>query len=72
MPELVEVEHRADRLDPPTQDANCQQGVSAEDATGRDPSPCTVMIDIVDLASLRFSVLEAAVIRGYALEFTDS
>ena len=54
------------------QDANCQQGVSAEDATGREPSPCTVMIDVVDLASLRFSVLEAAVIRGYALEFADS
>ena len=48
---------------------SCAEGVSPEDATNRDPSPCTLMSDVVDLASLRFGVVEGAVIRGYALEF---
>lgn len=51
---------------------SCAEGVEPQDATNRDPSPCTIMSDVVDLASLRFSVLEAAVIRGYALRFADS
>lgn len=48
---------------------SCAEGVSPEDAANRDPSPCTLMSDVVDLASLRFGMLEGAVIRGYALEF---
>lgn len=48
---------------------SCVEGASADDAANRDPSPCTIMSDVVDLASLRFGVLEGAVVRGYALEF---
>lgn len=52
--------------------ASCAEGAQAYDVTNRDPSPCTVMIDVVDLASLRFGTVESAVIRGYALQFADS
>jgi hypothetical protein len=48
---------------------SCAEGADASDVTGRDPSPCTVMSDIVDVASLRFGALEAAVVRGHALDF---
>lgn len=48
---------------------SCAEGASPDDATNRDPSPCTIMSDVVDLASLRLGTLEGAVIRGYALEF---
>lgn len=51
---------------------SCAEGVDAADATNGDPSPCTVMSDVVDLASLRFGTLESAVIRGYALTFADA
>ena len=51
---------------------SCVEGAAPEDATARDPSPCTVMSDVVDLASLRFGLLESSVIRGYALGFADS
>ena len=51
---------------------SCAEGVSPGDATSADPSPCTVMSDVVDLASLRFGAVEAAVVRGYALRFADS
>jgi hypothetical protein len=52
--------------------ASCAEGARPEDATNRDPSPCTVMSDVVDVASLRFGTVESAVIRGYALQFADS
>lgn len=51
---------------------SCAEGAQPEDASNRDPSACTIMSDIVDVASLRFSVLESTVIRGYALRFADS
>lgn len=51
---------------------SCAEGVDAADATNGDPSPCTVMSDVVDLASLRFGTLESTVIRGYALSFADA
>lgn len=54
------------------QQANCVQGLDPADAAQADPSACTVMVDAVDLASLRFGVVESAVIRGYAVEFADS
>lgn len=50
---------------------SCVEGASAKDATDRDPSPCTIMSDVVDVASLRFGALEGVVVRGYALEFAD-
>lgn len=51
---------------------SCAEGVAPEDAANRDPSPCTIMSDVGDVASMRFGVLESAVIRGYALRFADS
>lgn len=50
---------------------SCAEGVSADDATNRDPSPCTIMSDVVDLASPHFGTVEGAVVRGYALQFAD-
>lgn len=50
---------------------SCAEGASPGDATNADPSPCTIMSDVVDLASLRFGTVEGAVVRGYALEFAD-
>jgi hypothetical protein len=50
---------------------SCAEGLSPEEAKNRDPSPCTLMSDVVDLASLRFGMVEGAVIRGYALEFAS-
>ena len=52
--------------------ASCAEGIGPDDAASQDPSPCTVMTDVVDVASLRFGALESAVIRGYALSFADS
>ena len=51
---------------------SCVEGAAPEDVQNRDPSPCSVMSDVIDLASLRFGAVEAAVIRGYALRFADS
>ncbi|HEV2755621.1 MAG TPA: zinc-dependent metalloprotease family protein [Actinomycetota bacterium] len=52
--------------------ASCAEGADAADVTNRDPSPCTIMSDVVDVASLRFGTVESAVVRGYALRFADS
>lgn len=52
--------------------ANCAQGVQASDATTGDPTPCTLMIDYVDVQSSNFGSLEAAVVRAYAEVFSDS
>jgi hypothetical protein len=52
--------------------ANCAQGVQISDATGGDPTPCTVMINYVDVQSPNFGALEASVVRAYAEVFADS
>lgn len=52
--------------------ANCAQGVQASDATGGDPTPCTVMVNYVDVQSPNFGALEASVVRAYAEVFADS
>lgn len=49
--------------------ANCAQGVQPSDATGGDPSPCTLMINYIDFQSSNFGALEAAVVRAYAEVF---
>ncbi len=48
---------------------SCVEGVDPSDVTAGEPSPCTVMSDVVDVASLRFGLLEAAVVRGHALDY---
>jgi hypothetical protein len=52
--------------------ANCAQGVQPSDATTGGPTPCTLMIDYVDVQSSNFGTLEASVVRGYAEAFADS
>ena len=49
--------------------ANCVEGISASDATSRDVSPCTLMSNFVDFQSLKFDVLNAAVVRGHASSY---
>jgi hypothetical protein len=49
--------------------ANCAEGVSASDITGRDLSPCSLMSNFVDFQSLRFDVLNGAVVRGHASSY---
>ena len=50
--------------------ANCVQGVQASDVTGGDPTPCTLMMNNLDLQSSNFGALEAAVVRAYAEVFS--
>ncbi len=50
--------------------ANCAEGTpGAIEEVG--PTPCSLMFNFVDFLSLRFSVLEGAVIRGHAIEFAS-
>lgn len=48
--------------------ANCVEAIGPEDVSG-DTAPCTLMSNFVDMQGLRFSALEAAVIRGHATDF---
>ena len=49
--------------------SNCVQGASLGDVAGRDPSPCTVMTENLDLQDLLFGSFEAIVVRGHAESF---
>jgi hypothetical protein len=51
--------------------SNCVQGASTSDATGRDPSICTLMTNFVDLQDLYFGSFEAIVVRGHAERFAS-
>jgi hypothetical protein len=48
--------------------ANCAEGIPSE-TDQREASPCTLMFNSLDLASLYFGTLEASVVRGHATEF---
>lgn len=50
--------------------ANCAEGApGAVEEVG--PTPCSLMFNFIDFLSLRFSVLEGAVVRGHAIEFAS-
>lgn len=46
--------------------ANCVQGIGIEDVSNREPAACTLMTSFVDFQSLRFGVIDGAVVRGHA------
>ena len=46
--------------------SNCAEGIGLQDASNREPSACTVMINYVDLQSLNFGTPEALVVRAHA------
>lgn len=48
--------------------ANCAEGVPSELEEG-EVSPCTVMFNFLNFISLNFGQLEAAVVRGHAVEY---
>lgn len=48
---------------------NCVEGVSPEDATNGDISPCDLMFPSVEPLSLNFAALPGAVVRGHAVDF---
>ncbi|MGH3712802.1 MAG: pre-peptidase C-terminal domain-containing protein [Micromonosporaceae bacterium] len=48
--------------------ANCVEGNLGPDEPG-ETSPCTLMVNVVDLASLNFSTLNGGVVRGHAEAF---
>ncbi|MDP9067870.1 MAG: M12 family metallo-peptidase, partial [Actinomycetota bacterium] len=50
--------------------ANCAEG-AAEKLDDPHLGTCTMMFNDVGLVNLRFSVLEAAVVRGHAIKFAD-
>ena len=52
--------------------ANCVEGIQPSDASGIDPTPCTVMTNFLDLQSWNFGAIEARIIRGYAEAFAAS
>lgn len=43
------------------------EGIDPDEELAGDTSPCTLMINAADLASLHFGVLNGRVVRGYAL-----
>jgi hypothetical protein len=47
--------------------SNCLEGIFSSGGEN-DLSPCTLMFPAVNFASLRFSTLEAAIVRGHAIE----
>ncbi|HUS23798.1 MAG TPA: zinc-dependent metalloprotease family protein [Candidatus Binatia bacterium] len=50
---------------------NCVEGISPEDADRNDISPCDLMFPSVEPLSLTFGTLEAATVRGHAVEFAS-
>lgn len=48
---------------------NCVEGMSPEDAERGDVSPCDLMFPSVEPLSLVFGTLEAATVRGHAVEY---
>ena len=50
---------------------NCVEGIPTELVEACEPSPCTLMTNAVDFQSLNFGQIEAAVVRGHAVDFAD-
>lgn len=49
--------------------ANCVEGTSLEDTQNLELTPCTLMFNFVNFASLPFSTLNTTVARGHAEEY---
>ena len=49
--------------------ANCVEGLLSE--LGAELSPCTLMINAVDLSSFNFSAVNGLVVRGHAEAYAD-
>lgn len=49
--------------------ANCVEGLLSE--LGAELSPCTLMVNAVDLSSFNFSTLNGLVVRGHAEAYAD-
>lgn len=49
--------------------ANCAEGVLTE--TPEEPSPCSLMFNAIDFASINFSTASGAVVRGHAVDFAS-
>lgn len=49
---------------------NCVEGIGVEDVSG-DTAPCTLMFNVANFQSVRFSALNGAVIRGHALAYAN-
>lgn len=50
---------------------DCVEGIPTELDQG-EVSPCTLMTNAVDFQSLNFSLIEAAVVRGHALDYASA
>ncbi len=50
--------------------ANCAEGVTTETTEG-EPSPCTLMINFLDFASINFSAVNGPIVRGHALNYAS-
>lgn len=48
---------------------NCVQGVSVEDVQNLELTPCTLMFNFVNFASLPFSTVNTTVVRGHTEEY---
>lgn len=48
---------------------NCVQGVTVEDTQNLELTPCTLMFNFVNFASLPFSTVNTTVVRGHAEEY---
>lgn len=48
---------------------NCVQGVSVEDTQNLELTPCTLMFNFVNFASLPFSTVNTTVVRGHSEEY---
>jgi hypothetical protein len=48
--------------------ANCVEGNLSE-VGEPEVSPCTLMINVVNIASLNFSTFNGSVVRGHALQY---
>jgi hypothetical protein len=48
---------------------NCVEGVTALDLLKKELTPCTLMFNAVNFASLPFSTLNSTVVRGHALDY---
>jgi hypothetical protein len=51
--------------------ANCVEGVAADELLANQLTPCTLMFNAVDTASLKFSIVNTPVVRGHAVDYAS-
>lgn len=49
--------------------ANCVEGAATGEVTGLELTPCTLMFNAVNPASLKFSIVNTPVVRGHAVKY---